>query len=105
MAEEALPPNVIRQTVVVVDSSGGPLQLSVGDEFEAVALRVKQAAHGAPGASHSVSFAQPFGGGRVCVPDARKIIAIFEQLVQLTKDPRQAGIFKTGSGIELPRPA
>lgn len=98
--EEALPPGVIKQCVIALDTGGGPMPLSVGDSFETVIERLAQAPlrHGA-----SCKFRAPFGGGRVAVPDVRRVVAVYEQLVQLTHDPRQAGIFKTGSGIELPR--
>ena len=99
--EEALPPGVIKQCVIALDTGGGPMPLSVGDSFETVIERLTQATSGPN--KGGCKFSAPFGGGRVAVPDVRRVVAVYEQLVQLTHDPRQAGIFKTGSGIELPR--
>ncbi len=94
-----LPPGVIRQVVIAVDTGAGPMPLSVGDTFDAVLERLRQATVQRGGAT----FMEPMGGGRVYIHDVRKVAAVYEQLIQMTNDPRKAGIFETGSGIALPR--
>lgn len=87
--------NVGRQTVVVVASPGGPLQLSVEESPQDVRDKIISA-------NGYVRFRQPLGQPGNVFVRAKDVIAFWDQYVRITNDPRAFGMQQTPSGLHLP---